>query len=181
MEEGRTRPRRVDRRTFLAWWIGGLLTATVVAITGPILVYVWAPKPRGQKDEALDITLPTALDAVPPHTAVEFSAPQGTAFIMTTGGGDNAPGDPCFGGFVVKPEQGSPLEAFSNHCPHLGCSVAFDTSAHIFKCPCHGSEFDIHGNVIHGPAVAPLARLGWHRGAHPNQIVVKSLLIGKGE
>ncbi|WP_041971114.1 ubiquinol-cytochrome c reductase iron-sulfur subunit [Geobacter sp. OR-1] len=42
-------------------------------------------------------------------------------------------------------------------CTHLGCAVSV-TPDGIF-CPCHGSRFDVQGNVMRGPATRPLARL----------------------
>ncbi|OFW11148.1 MAG: hypothetical protein A3H96_26765 [Acidobacteria bacterium RIFCSPLOWO2_02_FULL_67_36] len=45
--------------------------------------------------------------------------------------------------------------AISSVCTHLGCNVK-----HIgrgFECPCHGSQFDENGQVVHGPAPKALA------------------------
>ena len=48
---------------------------------------------------------------------------------------------------------------FSSSCPHLGCSVSWDPADNIFKCPCHGAMFNAKGEVIRGPAAAPLESL----------------------
>lgn len=160
--------------------LASLLTATVVAIVGPILIYVWAPPPKGQKKSGLKVTLNGAVDAVPDHSAVQFSAPAGAAFLMATGGGQNSAGDPTFGGFLVN-EGGGQINVFATRCPHLGCSVGFDTTAGIFKCPCHGSQFNIKGDVIHGPATAPMARLAWRRGSAPDELIIDGLILGQGQ
>ena len=161
--------------------MAGLLTATVVAVVGPILLFVWAPPPKGQKKSGLKVSLSSSLDSIPPNTAVGFNAPAGTAFLMATGGGGNSPGDPTFGGFVVNPGAGAQLEVFASRCPHLGCSFAFDQSSKIFKCPCHGSQFNLRGDVIHGPATASLAKLDWKKGDQPDQLIVKGLILGQGQ
>jgi Rieske Fe-S protein len=43
-------------------------------------------------------------------------------------------------------------------CTHEGCDVApsGSGSSATLDCPCHGSRFDANGNVIRGPASAPL-------------------------
>jgi len=41
-------------------------------------------------------------------------------------------------------------------CTHQGCTVALGTGADRLRCPCHGSEFSLAGQVISSPAVRPL-------------------------
>jgi Rieske Fe-S protein len=161
--------------------MASLLTATVVAVVGPILVYVWAPPAKGQRKAGLKVNLQDDVSSIPPQTAVGFNAPNGSAFLMATGGGGNSPGDPAFGGFIVNPGDGSPVEVFASRCPHLGCSFGFDQNAKIFKCPCHGSQFSLRGKVIHGPATAPLAKLAWKKGDSGNQLIVDGLILGEGQ
>jgi cytochrome b6-f complex iron-sulfur subunit len=48
----------------------------------------------------------------------------------------------------------SGFSALSLVCTHLGCTL--ENNAQGFTCPCHGSRFDAHGKVTHGPAVKPL-------------------------
>lgn len=51
------------------------------------------------------------------------------------------------------------VTAFSAVCSHLGCIVDWNSKTEQFLCPCHGSKYDVNGNVIGGPAPAPLERL----------------------
>jgi Rieske Fe-S protein len=58
---------------------------------------------------------------------------------------------------VVHTESGQ-YKAFGARCTHLGCVVQYNTEegAPHFSCNCHGSEFDINGKNISGPAPRPL-------------------------
>lgn len=63
------------------------------------------------------------------------------------------------GGFyLVRDEQGGFL-ALHRKCTHLGCSVPWHEDEQRFACPCHGSAFDIHGDVVSAPAPRPLDML----------------------
>ncbi|GIX07562.1 MAG: hypothetical protein KatS3mg115_1965 [Candidatus Poribacteria bacterium] len=42
-------------------------------------------------------------------------------------------------------------------CTHQGCQVMYD-GREFLNCPCHGSRFDLEGNVVRGPANRPLTR-----------------------
>lgn len=53
--------------------------------------------------------------------------------------------------------DGSGFSALSLVCTHLGCTVEASPSG--FACPCHGSKFDLGGNVTRGPAGKPLTKL----------------------
>jgi len=168
----------VTRRNFIGWWLGSIMTATLVVVIAPILVYIWPAPPKGQKRGQLTVPLTKSLDDMQDGDAVKFDAPTSpnSAFIMADGGGDNAAGDLAFGGFVVK--SGSDLHVFAINCSHLGCSIALNSADKSFDCPCHGSRFHLDGNVLHGPAAAPLSHLTWQRGSDASTILVDGLILG---
>jgi Rieske Fe-S protein len=33
-------------------------------------------------------------------------------------------------------------------CPHLGCALKYYKAEHTWDCPCHGSRFTEHGELI---------------------------------
>ena len=37
-------------------------------------------------------------------------------------------------------------------CPHLGCALKYNRAEHSWDCPCHGSRFSEHGELIDNPA-----------------------------
>ena len=39
-----------------------------------------------------------------------------------------------------------------NVCPHMKCNLNFNFVDKTWDCPCHGSRFDIDGNVVKGPS-----------------------------
>jgi cytochrome b6-f complex iron-sulfur subunit len=43
-------------------------------------------------------------------------------------------------------------------CTHLGCTPNWIESENKFKCPCHGSGYDIEGRNFEGPAPRPMDR-----------------------
>jgi nitrite reductase/ring-hydroxylating ferredoxin subunit len=51
------------------------------------------------------------------------------------------------------------LIALDDRCPHLGCRQKWNPDRNRFECPCHGSEFDIDGNLQAGPATKAMPRL----------------------
>ena len=50
------------------------------------------------------------------------------------------------------------IYAISTTCTHLGCVVTW--TGRGFTCPCHGSRFDIKGDIEAGPAPSALV---WYR------------------
>jgi nitrite reductase/ring-hydroxylating ferredoxin subunit len=54
--------------------------------------------------------------------------------------------------WLIRDEEG--IYAVSSTCTHLGCLV--NQEAESFVCPCHGSQFDLSGKVLQGPASTPL-------------------------
>ncbi len=58
----------------------------------------------------------------------------------------------------VKDSDGSYWLALYQVCVHLGCKVPFRDDCNSFKCPCHGSHYNIDGEYLDGPAPRSLDR-----------------------
>jgi len=41
-------------------------------------------------------------------------------------------------------------------CSHQKCTVGYDQGKNRIVCPCHGSNFNLDGSVLNGPATQPL-------------------------
>ncbi len=59
---------------------------------------------------------------------------------------------------VVKDSDGSYWIALYQRCVHLGCTVPFRDDCVSFKCPCHGSHYNVTGEFLDGPAPRSLDR-----------------------
>jgi Rieske Fe-S protein len=87
-------------------------------------------------------------------TAASFGdLPAGPASALGVGDVKIVPGGPA----VIARDSGG-VYAMTITCTHRGCDVAPNASgaSTTLDCPCHGSRFDANGNVIRGPAGAPL-------------------------
>lgn len=67
---------------------------------------------------------------------------------------------------------GAGFFAMSTVCTHLGCITQYLEAEREIFCPCHGSRFDVNGNVTAGPAPRPLPRL--HLSLANGELVVDS-------
>ena len=118
------------RRSFLniLWVIlGGVALAEFVAVAFAFL------RPHKSKARGEDT------DSVIAAGAVERFEPNSvTAFVR--------------GKFYLARLEDGGFLALSRTCTHLGCSVPWIEKEMKFACPCHGSAFDIIGNVIDAPA-----------------------------
>ncbi|MGI2328843.1 FAD-dependent oxidoreductase [Planococcus sp. YIM B11945] len=66
-------------------------------------------------------------------------------------------GDKKAGGYR---DQYGQIHLVDTTCTHMGCEVAWNTAERSWDCPCHGSRFSYTGEVMEGPAVKPLKKLG---------------------
>ncbi len=71
--------------------------------------------------------------------------------------------------------------AMSAVCTHLGCITRPMSGEPGIACPCHGSKFDLEGNVTHGPAPHPLPWLEVKADAAGNLTVDTSVVIPHGK
>ena len=61
-------------------------------------------------------------------------------------------------------------------CRHLGCTPNWFPDQKRFRCPCHGSIYDVHGNVRGGPAPRTLWRGQITKDPVDGQLVVNTVI-----
>ena len=84
----------------------------------------------------------------PPQEGDDEAIPRGQARTVRDGLGKKG---------VYRDELGE-LHVVSLRCTHLGCLLRFNSAERSWDCPCHGSRFDVDGQVLEGPATRPLHR-----------------------
>lgn len=52
---------------------------------------------------------------------------------------------------IYKDENGK-VYKINPYCAHLKCLLTFNNLDKTWDCPCHGSRFDIYGNVVNSPS-----------------------------
>jgi cytochrome b6-f complex iron-sulfur subunit len=118
------------RRSFLnrIWvWLGVIALAELGVAA---LAFLASRKARAQSEES---------EAIIEAGLVErFSPGSVTAFVR--------------GKFYLCCLEDGGFLALSCKCTHLGCTVPWEDEEKKFACPCHGSVFDIHGEVLSPPA-----------------------------
>lgn len=72
------------------------------------------------------------------------------------------------GPIVLRNVDGE-IVALSSICTHRGCEVR--PMPNSFECPCHGSEYDIDGEVLAGPARLPLKKFQVQE--TPDSLIIK--------
>lgn len=91
----------------------------------------------------------------PPPTAAEARIP-----LMAVG--ETVATSVTLVGALVTPlavtrMSGTQVVAVSRICTHQGCTVALpEGGAATLDCPCHGSRFEVNGQIVNGPAARPL-------------------------
>ncbi len=81
--------------------------------------------------------------------------------------------------FVIGGTTG--VYALSAVCTHLGCITRYKSDEKAIACPCHGSRYDLEGNVTHGPAPRPLPWLDITEDAAGNLVVDTGIVIARGK
>ena len=118
------------RRSFLTTlWIilGGVALAEFIAVA---FAFLRPHKSKARGEETDSMITAGAIDGFAPNSV--------TAFVR--------------GKFYLARLEDGGFLALSRTCTHLGCSVSWMEKEMKFACPCHGSAFDITGNVTHAPA-----------------------------
>ncbi len=131
-------------------------TPLLLAGGGPLLSADAAIAGRARRGSRARLS-PTQSVPAPSASGAGGSHPAGKAIgpakDVPVGGAasftDPRTGDPSI---VIQATAGK-FVAFDAVCPHAGCTVAYDQSAALIVCPCHGSQFNAaSGAVETGPA-----------------------------
>ena len=71
------------------------------------------------------------------------------------------------------------IYAMTLTCPHEGCDMSTDgtVSRSGIQCACHGSQFDLEGDVRRGPATTPLDHFSVAADSSGNLTVNGSLVV----
>lgn len=163
MSKERLSRRRFLRRSMLAVW--GL--STTAAVAGSL--YMMYPNLAGQFGSDFTVGKKTDFPAAKPgsyklgQAGVFYEQPaktyishlaKDTQFSLT---GTNL-SDQLDSESFVKDSDGSYWVALYQRCVHLGCTVPFRNDCVSFKCPCHGSHYNVNGEYLDGPAPRSLDR-----------------------
>lgn len=71
--------------------------------------------------------------------------------------------------FLIKDATG--IYAMTAICTHMGCTVGVPVGTTI-SCPCHGSQYDLGGGNVVGPATQPLVHFQVTEATPGGQLVV---------
>lgn len=127
--------KKITRRAFLNYILGGGFLAFMVSAAYPVFRYITPPEGAG-----------TEVSSVVAAKVGELSRNSGRIFKF----GDK-PG-------ILINSPGGELLAFNAVCTHLNCTVQYDSQAGFIWCACHNGRFDLSGKVISGPPPRPLER-----------------------
>ena len=118
------------RREFLTWLWAGLGILALIEFAGVVVAYLRPGKRQKKSAESGAIIDAGHVDNYPLNSV--------TAFVR--------------GKFYLCRMEDGGFLAVSRKCTHLGCTVPWLDKEKKFACPCHGSVFDIRGEVLNSPA-----------------------------
>ncbi len=131
------------RRSYLGWLIGLCATGVGAFLSVPLVRFALYPL-RAQTTET------KWSDAGAPENLAVASAPvQRSLTVEQIDGWRNKISEKVV--YVSKAADGK-LCVLSAVCPHLGCSVQWQSGKNQFVCPCHGASFAPDGRRLGGPA-----------------------------
>lgn len=133
------------RRAFFKW-VTGLSSAFIgLSLAIPLIGYVISPALKRRKESWMSVG---KVEALP------VGDPKDLNYSMTVQDGW-LEAKKTTAVWALKHQDGT-VTVFSPICPHLGCGYRWDSHDRQFKCPCHGSVYDVAGKVLDGPAPRPL-------------------------
>ena len=147
--------KKIKRRSFLNYLIGGGTIAFLGALFYPIYKYLKPPEiPEAVQSQGTVGTLAELKDTPKKFKIFKF--------------GDQL-------GIIIDMPDGE-VRAFSATCTHLDCTVQYRPSESVLWCACHNGKYDLTGRNISGPPPRPLQRWVVH-----HDVASDKLFVSKGE
>lgn len=136
------------RRRFFQWITRAAAGLIGLGLAAPLIGYVISPTLKRRTRSWVEVAAVDELpDGIP--TQLDYVATVQDGYLKTKS--QKAV-------WAVKQHDGQ-VAVFSPMCTHLGCGYHWDAADRKFKCPCHGSVYDVTGQVLAGPAPRPLDNL----------------------
>jgi menaquinol-cytochrome c reductase iron-sulfur subunit len=136
------------RRRFFELVIKASAGLIGLSLAVPLVQYLISPALKRRKQQWVDVASAAELQSGVP-TQLEYVATVQDGYLESK---------TQKAVWAVKQPNGE-VTVFSPMCTHLGCGYHWDGGTQQFKCPCHGSAFDVSGRVVGGPAPRPLDAL----------------------
>ncbi|HEY7347398.1 MAG TPA: ubiquinol-cytochrome c reductase iron-sulfur subunit [Ktedonobacterales bacterium] len=160
--------RGLSRRQVLRRAVGGVLGLFAAEATAGSLAMFY-PNLAGQFGSPIDVGAKSTFPASAPHEAEIdskgiFYKASAKAYIVHLAADTGfllkgtVLGNQLDAESWVKDGDGTYWVALYQKCVHLGCKVPFRDDCHSFKCPCHGSHYNVDGEYLDGPAPRSLDR-----------------------
>ncbi|MDF0644648.1 MAG: ubiquinol-cytochrome c reductase iron-sulfur subunit [Nitrospira sp.] len=136
------------RRRFFQWATRAAAGLIGLSLAVPLVGYVMSPAFKRRAQSWVDVAALDELSVGTPKQ-VDYVATVQDGYLETK---------TQKAVWAVKQADGQ-VTVFSPMCTHLGCGYHWAGGEQKFKCPCHGSVYDVTGRVVAGPAPRPLDTL----------------------
>lgn len=130
-----------SRRKFFGWVIGMASGLIGLGLAIPLIGYVVSPALKRREQPWVDVGSVADLPVGEPRQLDHMTTLR-DGWMETTSHKAI---------WAVKQADGQ-VVAYSPICTHLGCGYRWEGAEKKFKCPCHGSVYDVAGKVLGGPA-----------------------------
>ncbi len=127
-----------ERRKFLKWVTHGLGALFGAVIGIPAVAYLIDPRNRpARAGDFRRVAKLSELQQDVPRQAVVLDVRRDAWTVH--------PNDVVGRVWLVR-RDGDKVDAFTTICPHLGCSINYDSNQKRFICPCHNGTFELSGD-----------------------------------
>jgi Rieske Fe-S protein len=131
--------KKMKRRSFVNFLLGGGLIAWLASVIYPIVGYLLPPESAG---ESVASVKAATVDELEPNSAKIFRFGRKPGLLLRLKSGE--------------------YRAFIAVCTHLDCTVQYRKDLEMIWCACHNGKYNLKGINVSGPPPRPLEPLAVH-------------------